>query len=61
MTVSAGRVREIVVDATEEALNQALAREQIAPEKIITVTCSRDSTSRLAIMIASGDGDVHRN
>jgi chorismate mutase len=37
MTVSAGRVREIVVDATEEALKQALAREQIAPEKIITV------------------------
>ena len=30
-------VRELIVNATEDALNQALVKTRIAPEKIITV------------------------
>lgn len=30
-------VRELIVNATEDELNQALAKNKIAPEKIITV------------------------
>ena len=30
-------VRELIINATEDELNQALAKNKIAPEKIITV------------------------